>query len=69
LNWNDVPVELDSCSNLAGTGVQLSSTKAGAENAHYKSLSGEVWKMAFGGREGELVAVIGCGMKSLDRAK
>ena len=40
--WNAVPVELESCSNLAGTGVQLSSTNAGAEKAHYKSLSGEV---------------------------
>ena len=25
--------------------------------------------MAFGGRKGGLVVVIGCGMKSLDRAK
>ena len=25
--------------------------------------------MAFGGRKGELVAVIGCGMNRLDRAK
>ena len=25
--------------------------------------------MAFGGRKGELMAVIGCGMKRLDRAK
>ena len=25
--------------------------------------------MAFGGKEGELVAVIGCGMNRLDRAK
>ena len=67
--WNAVPVELEPCSNLAGTGFQLSCTKAGAEKAHYKSLSGEAWKMAFGGRKGELVAVIGCGMNRLDRAK
>jgi len=36
--WNAVPVELEPCSNLAGTGVQLNCNKAGAENAHYKSL-------------------------------
>ena len=42
LIWNAVPVELDSWSNLAGTGVQLSCNKARAEKAHYKSLlSGE----------------------------
>ena len=41
LNWNAVPVELEQGSNLAGTGVQLSYNKAGAEKAHYKSLSGE----------------------------
>ena len=40
--WNAVPVELEPYSNLAGTGVQLSRNKAGAEKAHYKSLSGEV---------------------------
>ena len=28
--WNAVPVELDSYSNLAGTGVQLSCNKVGA---------------------------------------
>ncbi len=39
--WNTVPVELEHCSNLFGTGVQLSCTKARAEKAHYKSLSGE----------------------------
>ena len=38
--WNAVPVELEPCSNLAGTGVQLSRNKAGAEKAHYKSLLG-----------------------------
>ena len=27
--WNAVPVELEHCSNLSGTGVQLSGTKAG----------------------------------------
>ena len=30
LIWNAVPVELEHFSNLAGTGVQLSYTKAGA---------------------------------------
>ena len=39
--WNAVPVELEQGSNLAGTGVLLSCNKAGAEKAHYKSLSGE----------------------------
>ena len=39
--WNAVPVELEQESNLSGTGVQLSCNKAGAEKAHYKSLSGE----------------------------
>jgi len=34
-----VKVELEHCSNLAGTGVQLSCNKAGAEKAHYKGLS------------------------------
>ena len=29
LSWNVVPVELEPCSNLAGTGVHLSGTKAG----------------------------------------
>ena len=36
---NAVPVELEHCSNLAGTGVQLSCTKAIAEKARYKRLS------------------------------
>ena len=54
---------------LAGTGVQLSSNKARAEKTHYKCLSGEKWKMAFGGKKGELVAVIGCGMNRPDGAK
>jgi len=40
--WNAVPVELEPCSNLAGTGVQLSCNKARAEKARYKRLSGEV---------------------------
>ncbi len=38
--WNAVPVELEPCSNLAGTGVQLSCNNARAEEAHYKRLSG-----------------------------
>ena len=38
--WNAVPVELEPCSNLAGTGVQLNCNKARAEKAHYKRLSG-----------------------------
>ena len=67
--WNAVPVELEPCSNLSGTGVHLSCYKAGAEKAHYKRLSGGQRKMAFGGRKGELVAVIGCGTNRLDRAK
>ena len=29
LSWNVVPVELEPCSNLSGTGVQLSGTKTG----------------------------------------
>ena len=68
LIWNVVPVELEHCSNLAGTGVQLSCNKARAEKAHYKGLSDEAWKMAFGGKEGELVAVIGCVMNRLNNA-
>ncbi len=28
--WNAVPFELEHCSNLSGTGVQLSYNKAGA---------------------------------------
>ena len=67
--WNAVPVELEHDSNLAGTGVQLSCNKARAEKAHYKRLSSGQRKMAFGGSEGELVVVIGCGMNRLDRAK
>jgi len=39
---NAVPVELEHWSNLAGTGVQLSCTKARAEKARKKRLSGEV---------------------------
>jgi len=39
LIWNAVPVELEHCSNLAGTGVQLSCNNAGTEKAHYKGLS------------------------------
>ena len=39
---NAVPVELEPCSNLAGTGVQHSCNKARAEKARYKRLSGEV---------------------------
>ncbi len=38
--WNAVPVELEYHSNLSGTGLHLSCNKAGAKNAHYKSLSG-----------------------------
>ena len=41
VSWNAVPVELEHCSNLSGTGVQLSSTKARTEKAHYKSLLSE----------------------------
>ena len=67
--WNAVPVELEPCSNLAGTGVQLSCNNAGAEKTHYKRLSSGQRKMAFGGSEGELVVVIGCGMNRLDSAK
>ena len=37
--WNAVPVELEPCSYLAGTGVQLSCNKARAEKTHYKRLS------------------------------
>ena len=40
VSWNAVPVELEHCSNLAGTGVQLSCNKARAEKAHYRSLLG-----------------------------
>ena len=40
VTWNAVPVELEPCSNLAGTGVQLNCNKAGALKAHYKSLLG-----------------------------
>jgi len=36
--WNAVPVELDTCSNLSGTGFQLSCTKARDEKAHCKGL-------------------------------
>ena len=38
VSWNAVPVELEPCSNLAGTGVQLNCNKAGTENTHYKGL-------------------------------
>ena len=41
VTWNAVPVELEPCSNLAGTGVQLNCNKARAEKAHYQSLLGE----------------------------
>ena len=66
--WNAVPVELEHCSNLSGTGFHLSCNKARAEKAHYMSLSDEERKMAFGGEKGELMAVIGCGMNFLDGA-
>ena len=69
VSWNAVPVELEHCSNLAGTGVQLNCNKARAEKAHNKSLSGEEWKVAFRGRKGELVVVIGYGTNRLDSAK
>ena len=39
--WNAVPVDLEPCSNLSGTGFHLSCNKAGAEKAHYKGLSGK----------------------------
>ena len=55
--WNAVPVELEHCSNLAGTGVRLSCNKARAEKAHYKHLLSGERKIAFGGgRDG-----VGCG--------
>ncbi len=38
--WNAVPVELEPCSNLAGTGVHLSRNNARALKTHYKSLWG-----------------------------
>ena len=38
---NAVPVELEPCSNLSGTGFHLSCNKAEAEKAHYKGLPGE----------------------------
>ncbi len=38
--WNAVPVELERCSNLSGTGFHLSCNKAGVEKAYYKGLSG-----------------------------
>ena len=38
--WNAVQVELEPCSNLAGTGVQLNCNKVEAEKAHYTSLLG-----------------------------
>ena len=69
LSRNAVPVELEPCSNLAGTGVQLSCNKARAEKTRYKRLSGEVQKVALGGRKSELLMVIGCGMNRLDNAK
>jgi hypothetical protein len=39
--WNAVPVDLEHCSNLSGTGFHLSYNKAGAEKTHYKGLSGK----------------------------
>ena len=39
--WNAVPVELEPCSNLAGTGVQLSCNKAGAKKLTPSRLWGE----------------------------
>ena len=67
--WNAVPVKLECGSNLSGTGFHLSCNKAGAEKAHYKNLTSGEWKVAFGGRKGELVATKGCGMNGLDSAK
>ena len=54
---NAVPVELEPCSNLAGTGVQLSCNNVGTEKVHYKHLLSGERKMAFGGRRGG----VGCG--------
>ena len=36
--WNAVPVELEHCSNLSGTGVQLSGTKAGGIKTMFQVL-------------------------------
>ena len=41
VSWNAVPVELEPCSMLAGTGFHLSCNKAEALKAHYTSLPGE----------------------------
>ena len=67
--WNAVPVELEHDSNLAGMGVHLSCNKAEVLKAHNKGLTSGEWKTAFGGRKGELLAVVGCGMNGPDRAK
>ena len=37
--WNAVPVELEHCSNLSGTGVHLSGTKAGGIKAMLQVLT------------------------------
>ena len=62
LNWNPVPTYLEQESILAVTRQEL-------KKAHYKGLSGEERKMAFGSRKGELMAVIGCGTICLDGAE
>jgi len=36
--WNAVPVDMEHCSNLSGTGVQLNCNKARDEKAHCKGL-------------------------------
>ena len=36
--WNAVPVELEHCSSLSGTGVQLSGTKAGGIKTMFQVL-------------------------------
>ena len=36
--WNAVPVELEHCSNLSGTGVHLSGTKTGGIKTIYQVL-------------------------------
>ena len=48
--WNAVPVELEPCSNLAGTGVQLSCNKAGAKKLTPSAygVRSERWRLEVG---------------------
>ena len=62
LSRNAVPVELEPCSNLAVTKRELKKLAIRAYRVRC-----ERWPL--GGRKGELVAVIGCGMNRLDNAK